>query len=358
MANGNTYDRAAGLILSPLVSLAVATGVATLVVIALGHSPVKVVQTIHDGVSRSPLGVWMDISDILYRSTPLILAGLAVALAFHAGLINIGGQGQFVVGAFICALVGERYWAGLSYPLILFAAGGAFFGGVLWAYLPAFMRARRGAHEVITTIMMNFIAISATAYMLSVYFHAGGNIPQTAPVIDAVRLPRLGRLFSFVPAQSPLNVAFFVAIAAVIIVSYLLWRTKFGFELRAVGSNADAAAAAGIDCARTRERVLMLSGGLMGLAAINLVLGTDYAFCQENAIDHGLIGFAGIAVALMAQSHPIAVVPAAVFFGALGRLEFLLKLHTDIPKDIVTILQAVVIMCIIVCNEIFRRRMK
>lgn len=339
-----------------LFALAAAAVVGSLMAVVLGHNPITAVTQVVGGIQRSPFGVVPDIADILYRATPLIFAGLALSLSFQAGMVNIGGQGQFIVGAFLCGLAGSHPWQGLSYGLLFLCFAGAFIGGGVWAYIAGVMRGRRGAHEVITTIMLNFVAIYLSAYLLSKFFRAPGDIPQMNPIWAEARLSRLGALFAFVPAYSPLNVSFFIALATILVVYWLLWRTKFGYELRVVGSNPDAAAAAGIDCAAVRERVMFLSGGLIGLASVNLILGTDFRFVEENARDYGYAGFMAIAVALMARNHPFAVLPAAIFFAALGRLEFLLKIHTRMPREIVLVLQAVVIMALLLCHTVLKRR--
>ncbi len=310
-----------------------------LLMAAAGVAPLAVYGRLIEGVLLNPYGV----AQIFFKATPLILTGLSVAVAFRAGLFNIGAEGQMLAGAFCAALAG----AGLSLPAVLhvpvcLAAAAA--GGALWAFVPGALKAKVGAHEVITTIMLNFIAEALTGWLVTARFHEPETV-HTAPIAATAFLPRLE---AAVPAfrGSPANVALLLALALCAAAAWLLWRTVFGYELRAVGQSPEAAATAGIPVERRLIQAFLISGALAGLAGTSFVLGYKHYF--EEGFSGGA-GFIGIAAALLGQNHPAGIIPAALLFGGLSHGT--LVINALVPKDIVLVLQALVIMLVLIFNE-------
>jgi simple sugar transport system permease protein len=259
------------------------------------------------------------------------------------GLFNIGAEGQMVVGSLAMAWVGVTAGGLPSFILVPLALlAGALAGGA-WGALPGYLRARTGSHEVINTIMMNFIAMGIAGYLLAERL----GVPQTlhtSPIDDAAVLPALE---SFIPllARSPVNVSLFLAIGLAIVLTLFLWRTTLGLEIRAVGANPEAARLVGISPAITTTFALALGGALAGLSGANTVLGHRHFF--EEGMGAGT-GFMGIAVALVARNHPLAVLPAAFFFAVLGYGG--LVINTEVPRELVRILQALVMIMILIAG--------
>lgn len=312
----------------------------TLGVGALGHNPLQIFSLLGAQVLLSPYAL----GQILYRATTLIFTGLGCALAFRCGLFNIGAEGQLYVGAFAMTLVGlalPGLPAILLLPLLLLAAAA---GGGAWALLPGLLKARRGAHEVITTMMMNFIALAATNYLISAHFHEPETI-HTAELPAAASLPLLESWVSAL-AGSPLNASLFLAIALAFSVRYFLWNTPLGFELRAVGMNPEAARTSGVPVEKRWFQILILSGALSGLAGINFILGYKHYFEQGFASS---AGFLGIAVALVAKNHPIGVIFSALLFAGLSQAG--LTLNRVVPRELFEIMQSAAIFIVVICQN-------
>jgi len=332
--------------LGPLIAVALALLVGAGFIAAVGKDPFVVYGHMVAGVFGNAYGV----GQVLFRATPLIFTGLAVALAFRAGLFNIGAEGQLVMGAFATGVVGAalRDWpAPILLPLTLLAGMAA---AALWALLPAILKAKVGAHEVINTIMMNFIALALVQYLGHFAFeHA------TVHTAEIGAGAKIARFEQFLPVfrGSPLNLSLILALVAAVFVGWLLWRTKFGYELRAVGLSPSAAEYAGIDVPRTWIIALCLSGALAGLVGANFVQGYKGYF--ESGFSAG-IGFLGIAVALLGRNHPLGVVIASLFFAALGYGG--LVINTEVPKELVEILQAIVILFAITLHMVFERMIR
>src|SRR5262245_59355261 len=218
---------------------------------------------------------WPDgIGYTLFYATPLIFTGLAVAVGFRCGLLNIGAEGQLTVAAFVAA------WAGISFAntsawiLIPLTCLVAILGGAAWATIPGVLKARFGSHEVINTIMMNFIAVGVASALTQTYFKERGDpILETSPIGNSAHIPRLGQILPGLPTRLPVNVAFILALLACGFVYVLLWKTKWGYEIRATGSNATAAEYGGISIKKQIVLAMAVSGGLAGMVAINEVLG-------------------------------------------------------------------------------------
>jgi ABC-type uncharacterized transport system permease subunit len=295
-----------GLLLSPLLAIGVTLGLAGLALALGGYDPLAALEALVNGAAGSPDAL---VSITLVRTVPLLLTGLAVAVAFRAGVWNIGAEGQLYAGAIVATtlgLVGDGLPAGVLIPLIL---GGAVAAGAAWAWIPALMKVRLGVSEVITSLLLNFIAIDLTAWMVhGPLQEARGVFPQSDPIVAAARLPTLG-------ASTRLHAGFLLAIAAAIAIWIVLRWTRVGFGLRAIGAPGDAGAVSGrFDVGRLTVGVFLLSGGLAGLAGGVEVSGVTFALYEDLSPGHG---YTAIAVALLAGLHPLGVVATAVFFGAL-----------------------------------------
>ena len=278
------------------------------------------------------------LGETLLSSTPLILTGLSVALAFRAGLFNIGGEGQLQMGALFAVFVGFSFvgmpWF-IHLPLALLAGA---IGGALWGFVPGLLKARTGAHEVITTIMLNFVALQLVGFALKTpYFQRPGRSDPISMVVEpSAVLP---------PLLDPLRAhwGLVVAIVAAIVVSWLLFRSTKGFEFRAVGLNPQAARYAGMNIGRTVVLTMMSAGVLAGLAGAGVVLGTTRTLFPGLA---GGAGFDGIAIALLGRSRPAGVVAAAILIGALRAGSTPMQAATLVPIHLVAVIQALVIMFI------------
>jgi ABC-type uncharacterized transport system permease subunit len=291
-------------------------------------------------LARSAFGSRYDLGMTLFYATPLLFTGLSVAVAFHAGLFNIGAEGQLTVGALAGASVGAL-WPGIPWPLAPVLAGLAVFGaGTLWGAIPGWLRARRGSHEVINTIMLNFIAAGLASFVtLYLLRNPASQNPETRPIAEAYHVHQFG-LFNGAPA----SVALPLALLAAGLVWALLWRTVLGFEIRAVGQNEAAARAAGIDAGRIRIIALGLAGGLAGLVGIGEVLGNAGKFKLDFSPGYG---FMGIAVALLGRNQPAGVVLAALLFGALHKGTGDLDLETEhVTRELSLVLQALIILSV------------
>jgi general nucleoside transport system permease protein len=285
----------------------------------------------------SSLGSTTALGRTLVEATPLALAGLSVALAFRAGLFNIGGAGQVVVGAACAAWVGFTWDlpSGLHIPL---AVLGGFLGGAGWGFIAGLLKARTGAHEVITTIMLNYIAYYLIDYALrsDSFLRPGRADPISKPVAESARLPEyeLGDL--------TVHAGLFIAIAAAALVWWLLNRSTVGFRMRAVGANPAAARYAGMSVGATYMLAMFLAGGLAGLAgAANIMGQPSYSLTSRYSY---IVGFDGIAVALLGRANPVGVMGAAFLFGVLRAGAGGMQAATRTPIDIIVVIQALIIM--------------
>ncbi|KMK66265.1 ABC transporter permease [Puniceibacterium sp. IMCC21224] len=329
-------------VLVPLISLLLAAVLSALVIIAIGENPVDAFNLMVEGALMRSAG-W---GYTLYYATNFIFTGLAVSVAFHARMFNIGGEGQAMLGglgvALVCLYIPWPHW---SLALIFACVGAAAFGA-LWALIPAWLQAKRGSHIVITTIMFNFIAAALLNYILvNVLRPVGAMDPATARFPDAVSLPTFQDMFSTAADPmfrgAPANVSFFVAVLACIAVWVLIWRTRLGYEIRAFGHSEPAARYAGISPVRITVIAMLISGGLAGLMAVNTTMGEAERLIM-NATEGA--GFIGIAVALMGRSHPLGVFLAAILFGFLYQGGAELALWTNIPRELIVVIQALVIL--------------
>lgn len=333
--------RWADVALVPFVSLTLAALISALVIIAIGQDPWEAITVMVEGSVMNAYG-W---GYTLYYATSFIFTGLAVTVAFHAGLFNIGGEGQAQLGGLGVAMaVLFIPWPHWTLALLAASLGAALFGAA-WAAIPAYLQAKRGSHIVITTIMFNYIAASLMIFMLVDVLRPPGKMdPATANFPPAAHLPS----FNEIPGLNliftsgvPANVTFFIALAAAVVVWLLLWRTRLGYQIRAFGKSESAARYAGINPTRIIMIAMLISGGLAGLMAINNVMGEAERLLGNSASG---AGFIGIAVALMGRNHPVGVVLAALLFGFLFQGGAELGLWTKIPIELRTVVQGLVIL--------------
>ena len=292
---------------------------------------------IHDGYLSA---VFQPLSETAVQATPLILTGLAVALPYQAGLFNIGGQGQFIGGAILAAWLGYD----LSLPFfvhVVVCVIGGFVGGAVIGWLTGEIKARTGAHEVIVTIMLNYVAFYLVFYALSeqnLLQAPGSANPKSLPMKESVVLPKLfGDRYN-------LHLGFLLALIAVAVVWWILNRSSLGFRIRAVGENPAAARSAGIDVGRTYIVVMLISGGLVGLAGVNQVLGTVTSGITVDL--DASIGFDAITVALLGRSKPLGILAAGLLFGAFKAGGFAMQASENIPVDIVLVVQSLIVLFI------------
>jgi simple sugar transport system permease protein len=315
-------------------------------------SPAKIVSSIGSGDLAEIEDAFRPLSEMVVVTTPLILAGLAVAIGFQAGLFNIGAEGQITAGAMLAALVGFSMtgWPGPIIVVAIVLAG--FVGGALWGAIPGVLKAKTGAHEVITTIMLNFVAFRLLDYALSadLYQRADRDDPISKPVLAA--FPRI------VGGELRVHWGFLLAIAVAAGVAFLLNRTTTGFEFRAVGLNPDAARAAGISPTTIYMVVMGVAGGLAGLVGSNQLLSTGPSLTPGFSSG---FGFDAIALAMLGRSKPAGVVAAAFLFGILRAGSRAMQAATQTPVDIVVVIQALVIVFIAapaIVRGIFRIKTK
>ena len=297
--------------------------------------------------------------NVLYRATPLIFTGLAVALAFQCGLFNIGGEGQMVMGGFAITWIGFTFVQFPAFMLIPLCILGGAVVGAMWAAIPGYLKARRGVHEVVTTIMLNWIAVAFTQYLTMAFKPEESWIPHTHKIAESARLSRLFEYLNAVgidfPKSNLLNTAVLLAIGTVIFVAFLLKRTKIGYEIRAVGFNPSAAECAGISVAKNTVLAMAISGAIAGLAGVNQVMGYKYRF--RYGVFEGL-GFDGIGVAFIGRNSPFGVVVAALLFGILDHGGLAIDVSTRVPREIVLVLKAAILIFVVVGGEITKRLIK
>ena len=294
-----------------------------------------------------------DFGYVLFNATPLVFTGLAVAIAYRSGLFNIGCEGQLYVAAFAAAWIGMH----LNLPaflLIPLCIGSAVIAGAAWSAVPGFLKARYGAHEVINTIMMNFIAFALMNYLVtSVYQEPGQMIPQTSQIYETARLPRLASLLPILPRSNPLNLSFLFACGCVVFCYIFLTYTRWGYELRLLGNARDVASYGGINPQIVTVWVMALSGAVAGLAGVAEVLGYRYRFLGNFSSGWG---FTGIAVALLGRNNPFGILVAAVLFGLLNKVALDIEILLEIRRGLFLAGQGVLIIWLVCIEGISRRK--
>ncbi len=318
----------------PLLAVLTALILGAVIIALTGGDVAKAYQGLWEGSFGRP----RSISDTLVRTTPYIFGGLAVALAFKGGLFNIGVEGQITIGSLATAFVGYAV-TGVPFPLhLILAVLVGFLAGAFWGAIPGFLKAVAGAHEVIVTIMLNYVAINLANWLLGGPMkdkNPAVAIAQTAPILPSARLPSL-----LGDPQYRVHWGVVVALVAAVAVWWLLQKSTLGFEIRTVGANPNAARYAGILVGRTTVILMALSGGLAGLAGALDVVGLNFYYAAAFTAGYG---FDSIAVALLGRSDPFGVVPSALLFGALAAGSARMQFLSQIPIDIIHVVQAMVL---------------
>lgn len=343
MSPPNRLPRWADVVALPLINLAVALLAAAGVVALVGQNPTEVLHALVQGAVGTP----RNLSYTLYYATSFVFTGLAVAVAFHGGLFNIGGEGQAVLGGLGAGLV-ALWWsahlpAWLMLPLMVAAAA---LCGMAWAAVPAYLQAYRGSHIVITTIMFNFLAATLLVYLLVNWLKAPGSMSvESAPFADSAKLPGVHHMLGWLGVEwpsSPLNASVLLAVVAAVGVYVFLWRTRAGYRLRVVGASETAAQYAGIHPQRQVLLAMAVSGGLAGMVGVNEIAGVAGRLMLDFVAG---AGFTGIAVALMGRNHPVGIVLASLLFGALfqGGAEVAFEVQ-GFTRDMVVTLQGFIVL--------------
>jgi simple sugar transport system permease protein len=300
--------------------------------------PYTVITALSSGNALAIRQAFRPITEGLVTSTPYIFAGLALALGFRAGVLNIGAEGQVFMGAILSTYIGYSITglpAILHIPLALL--GGAV-GGAIWGFIPGYLKAKTGAHEVITCIMMNYIAFRLSDFLLMGPMKRPGTPNPVSPTIrPSAWLPK------FFADPIRLHLGFFIALVVAALVYWLLFKTTWGFNFRTVGANPFAGKYAGINVTRNIMIAMAVSGALAGLAGANDVLGVNHSLSQSFSSGYG---FDSIALALLGNSHPVGVIFAALLFGTLRSGAISMQLASGIPPDIISVIQAIILMFI------------
>jgi len=344
-----------GQLVALLASFMIALLAGSLLILAYGESPAGVYSSIFE----ASLGSVDGIGYVLAIATPLIFSALAVAICFKGGLFNIGVEGQYIF-AMVVAAWAEVSLGFLPAPLLLSATLiAAMVGGMVWAAVPGILKVRTGAHEVVTTIMMNGIAVSFLAWALNgplrfndapegAFVDLRSNLfPEQGLVGD------MGEIFGVTPGAH-LSWLLFLAIGAAVVVWFLIRRTRLGYEARAVGSSPGSARAGGVSIGATQLRLFLISGALAGLVGMQQILA-DRGYLPQNYVV--FLGFTGIAVAFLGQNNPIGIVFAAVLWGVLSRGEVALQIQSEIPREFIIILQGILILSVVITYQIAKRRL-
>jgi simple sugar transport system permease protein len=301
---------------------------------AIGN-PTRIAEAFRSGDGEAIRSAINPFFESLNKSTPYIFAGLAVALGFRAGLFNIGAEGQLFIGAVCAVYVGFSVTslpAIIHVPLALLAGAA---GGAFWGFIPGLLKAKTGGHEVINTIMMNYIAFRLSEYLLRGPLQRPDSFNPVSPFIQpTAELPR------FFPDPIRFHLGFFIALFVAFLVWALLFKTRWGFDLRTVGANPDAARYAGMNIVWVTIAAMSLSGALAGLAGANEVLGINHNLAVAFSSGYG---FDSIALALLGRSHPVGVVLAALLFGTLRNGAIQMQLSAGIPIDIISVMQAMIL---------------
>ncbi|MGY1763145.1 ABC transporter permease [Geodermatophilus sp. SYSU D00779] len=352
----NGLVRRVGLaLLGPVLAVLVALVISAAVVALIGEDPVAAFRVMVD-LGDSPSQQVQSIVVILNRAVPLFLAGLAVAVAFRMGLFNIGVEGQYRLATILAAAVGAAVV--LPGPLhVLLVVVVAMAVGASWAGIVGVLKVTRGVSEVISSIMLNFIALGLASFLLTGPLRGsppGASIVTTAEIPESGRVPSLNGLLTALGLATPRSGLYgflLVALVVGVVVAVLLKRTRFGFDLRATGLSPSAATASGVDARGMVVKTMLISGGIAGLIGLPDLLGAQYDYGTEFTAG---LGFLGIAVALLGRSTPLGIALAALLFAFLDRAALPLQ-FADIPSSVVTIIQGTIVLAVVVANEIARR---
>jgi general nucleoside transport system permease protein len=333
----------------PLVSVFAAGLVGAILIFAVGENPLSVYWIFFKSSIFSINGIGYT----LFYATPLIFTGLSVAFGFRCGLFNIGAEGQLYIAAMAVAITGIWMDGWSAWVVIPVCFVVSFVGGGIWGGIPGLLKAKFGGHEVINTIMMNMIAFALVNYLVVGPFHRKGTqILETEFIPEAARIPRIHELIPFIPKTLPLNMGFVIALLACLATYLILWKTRWGYEIRAVGISNSVSTYAGISVNKNIVLAMFIAGGFAGMVAISEVMGYRYTFHDSFS---GGVGFIGIAVALLGRNHPIGVIMAALLFGALIRGSLFLDLNfDDLSKDLVMVLQGIIVL-FVATDKLFKK---
>lgn len=337
--------------LLPVMATLAALAVGAVMLIVLGANPLEAYGALWDGA----FGSTNAFAETLVKATPLLLVALGICISFRGDVINIGGEGQMIVGAILATWIGLTFTGLPGWLVIVMAMLAGFIGGGIWGGIPGFLKAYFNVNEILSTVMMNAIAVQLMNFMLRgpmidpSQAQLASKIPQTARLLEAYRLPRW--------APTRLHLGALIAVVLAILVYILLWRTTLGYRIRAVGQNPDASRYAGINVKQHVVLALLLSGAFAGLAGTIQVYGVNYRMITDGSASGftGSAGFNGIVAALFGQLHPIWSIPASILFGALLVGANSMQRVVQVPSALVTALNGLVVV-FVVSSEIWRRR--
>jgi len=321
----------------PLLSIVSALVLGAFVILAMGLDPLNAYQNLLKG----SLGSVNAIGETLVKTTPLLFTGLSYALARRCGLFNLGAEGQLYMGGFLASVVGI-YIKGLPIFIHLpFALIAGFIGGGLWGLLAAWLKLKFGASELITTIMLNYVATHWISYLVTGPMkEPPGDFPQSAQIEISAQLPRI-------VAGTRLHLGLIVALLGIAFFYWFLWKTTIGYEVRVVGENSEAAQYAGMNISRNALLAMFIAGGFAGLAGSSEILGVQQRLFQNFSPNYG---FDGIAVALLGQNTPIGILLAGILFGILRSGANMMQMAAKVPIALIYIIQALVIMFVVGSN--------
>jgi simple sugar transport system permease protein len=328
-----------------------ALAVAGIMLLILKVSPIEAYKALWDGAFGSANAF----AETLVKATPLLLVGLGICISFRGDVINIGGEGQMIIGAILATWIGLNFTGLPGWLVILLAMLAGFLGGAIWGGIPGILKAYFRVNEILSTVMMNAIAVQLMNFLLRgpmidpSQAELASKIPQTARLLEIFHLPRL------VPTR--LHLGALLAVLLAFLVYILLWRTTLGYRIRAVGQNPHASRYAGIKVERYVVLALLLSGAFSGLAGATQVYGVNYRMITDGSASGftGSAGFNGIVAALFGQLHPILTIPASVLFGALLVGANKMQRVVQVPSALVIALNGLVVV-FVVSSEIWRRR--
>jgi simple sugar transport system permease protein len=337
--------------LLPVFATLAALLIGAVMLLFLRVNPIEAYAALWDGAFGSSNAF----AETLVKATPLLLVALGICISFRGDVINIGGEGQMIVGAIFATWVGLTFTSLPGWLVITLAMLAGFLGGAIWGGIPGFLKAYFRVNEILSTVMMNAIAVQLMNFLLRgpmidpAQAELASQIPQTAPLLDIFRLPRL------VPTR--LHLGALIAVILAILVYILLWRTTLGYRIRAVGQNPHAARYAGIKVQRYMVLALLLSGAFSGLAGATQVFGVNYRMITDGSASGftGSAGFNGIVAALFGQLHPVWSIPASILFGALLVGANKMQRVVQVPSALVIALNGLVVV-FVVSSEIWRRR--
>ena len=342
--------------LVPLINLGLALLIAGIIIALIGENPFEALKLLVLGAVGYPEAIGYT----FYYTTNFVFTGLAVAIAFHCGLFNIGGEGQAYLGGLGAGLIGLYFGHWPAPVVIILAIACAMAFGAFWAFIPGWLQAKRGSHIVITTIMFNFLAAALMTYLLvEVFIKPGQQAAESRTFEAGAWLPfvhDIAAALGFDIGRSSLNLSVVVAAVCLVLFWFFVWRTRWGYEIRAVGHNESAAVYGGISPARAIMLAMAVSGGLAGLVGVNEIIGVHHRLLLEFTAGYG---FVGIAVALMGRNHPVGIVLAALLFGMLyqGGSELAFDMP-NVTRDMVVVLQGLVILFSGALENMFRARIE